>query len=124
MQCSHRPIEAACPVTEMSPQKTSQSLHYWVLGGIVAGIVFGILDPKHAEAMKSLGDGFIKLIRMVIAPIIFCTVVAGVANVGDMRKLGRVGLKALVYFEVVTTVALAVGLIVVVLIKPGAGMNV
>jgi aerobic C4-dicarboxylate transport protein len=123
---SNRAVEGAGAVmtTQQHEQKTSQSLHYWVLGGIIAGIVFGVLDPKHAEAMKPLGDGFIKLIRMVIAPIIFCTVVAGVANVGDMRKLGRVGLKALVYFEVVTTIALAVGLIVVVLVKPGAGMNV
>jgi aerobic C4-dicarboxylate transport protein len=74
--------------------------------------------------MKPLGDGFIKLIRMVIAPIIFCTVVAGVANVGDMRKLGRVGVKALLYFEVVTTLALGTGFAVVSLIRPGAGMNV
>jgi aerobic C4-dicarboxylate transport protein len=103
---------------------TSQTLHYWVLAGIVGGILFGLVDPHHAEAMKPLGDGFIKLIRMVIAPIIFCTVVAGVANVGDLRKLGRVGLKSLLYFEVVTTLALGVGLIVVLLVKPGAGMNV
>ena len=100
------------------------SLHYWVLGGIVAGIVFGFVDPHHAEAMKPLGDGFIKLIRMVIAPIIFCTVVAGVANVGDMKKLGRVGIKSLLYFEVVTTIALAIGLLVVTVVKPGAAMHV
>lgn len=74
--------------------------------------------------MKPLGDGFIKLIRMVIAPIIFCTVVTGVANVGDMRKLGRVGIKALLYFEVVTTLALGMGLVVVTIVRPGVGMNV
>jgi aerobic C4-dicarboxylate transport protein len=101
-----------------------QTLHLWVLAGILCGVLFGFVDPRHAEQMKPLGDGFIKLIRMVIAPIIFCTVVTGVANVGDMRKLGRVGIKALLYFEVVTTLALATGLIVVTLVRPGAGMNV
>jgi aerobic C4-dicarboxylate transport protein len=108
---------------DMAP-KGNQTLHLWVLAGIVGGIVFGLVDPHHAAEMKPLGDGFIKLIRMVIAPIIFCTVVAGVANVGDMRKLGRVGIKALLYFEVVTTLALGTGLIVVTLVQPGAGMNV
>lgn len=101
-----------------------QTLHLWVLAGIVGGVAFGLVDPAHAEKMKPLGDGFIKLIRMVIAPIIFCTVVTGVANVGDMRKLGRVGIKALLYFEVITTLALGIGLIVVTLVHPGAGMNV
>lgn len=109
---------------QAAQQKTGQSLHYWVLGGIIAGILFGIVDPHHAEQMKPLGDGFIKLIRMIIAPIIFCTVVVGVANVGDMGKLGRVGLKALLYFEVVSTIALVTGFIVVSLARPGAGMNV
>jgi aerobic C4-dicarboxylate transport protein len=111
------------PAQEAAP-KGSQTLHLWVLAGIIGGILFGLVDPAHAAAMKPLGDGFIKLIRMVIAPIIFCTVVAGVANVGDMRKLGRVGIKALLYFEVVTTLALGTGLIVVTLVRPGAGMNV
>ena len=74
--------------------------------------------------MKPLGDGFIKLIKMVIAPIIFCTVVHGIASMQDMSKVGRVGLKALIYFEVVTTLALIVGLIVVNTLQPGVGMNV
>src|SRR3954465_6027100 len=104
--------------------RTNQTLHYWVLAGIVFGVLYGLVDPPHAEKMRPLGDGFIKLIRMVIAPIIFCTVVTGVANVGDMRKLGRVGIKALLYFEVVTTLALGTGFAVVSLIRPGAGMNV
>lgn len=108
----------------MTGTTKKQTLHLWVLGGIIAGVLFGFLDPHHAEAMKPLGDGFIKLIRMVIAPIIFCTVVTGVANVGDMRKLGRVGIKSLLYFEVVTTLALGIGLIVVTIVRPGAGMNV
>jgi aerobic C4-dicarboxylate transport protein len=109
---------------ETKAPKSSQALHWWVLAGIVGGVVFGLIDPAHAEQMKPLGDGFIKLIRMVIAPIIFCTVVTGVANVGDLRKLGRVGIKALLYFEVITTLALAAGLIVVTVVHPGAGMNV
>jgi aerobic C4-dicarboxylate transport protein len=74
--------------------------------------------------MKPLGDGFIKLIRMMIAPIIFFTVVVGIASIGDMKKLGRVGLKSLLYFEVLTTVALLIGLVVVKIVQPGAGMNV
>jgi aerobic C4-dicarboxylate transport protein len=110
--------------TEAKTPKSRQTLHLWVLAGIIGGVGFGLIDPSHAEKMKPLGDGFIKLIRMVIAPIIFCTVVTGVANVGDMRKLGRVGIKALLYFEVITTLALGTGLIVVMLVRPGAGMNV
>jgi aerobic C4-dicarboxylate transport protein len=110
--------------TAANKPRASQTLHLWVLAGIVCGVAFGLIAPSQAEKMKPLGDAFIKLIRMVIAPIIFCTVVAGVANVGDMRKLGRVGIKALLYFEVVTTLALGTGLIVVTLVKPGAGMNV
>ena len=74
--------------------------------------------------MKPLGDAFIKLIKMIIAPIIFCTVVHGIASMEDMKKVGRVGLKALIYFEVVTTIALIIGLIVVNILQPGAGMNV
>ncbi len=74
--------------------------------------------------MKPLGDGFIKLIKMMIAPIIFCTVVHGIASMDDMKKVGRVGLKALIYFEVTTTLALIVGLVVVNVLQPGAGMNV
>ncbi len=108
----------------MIDTRNKQTLHWWVLAGIVLGVAFGFIDPSGAARMKPLGDGFIKLIRMVIAPIVFCTVVTGVANVGDMRKLGRVGIKALLYFEVVTTLALCAGLIVVTLVRPGAGMNV
>src|SRR5271165_2798811 len=100
-----------------------QTLHFQVFVGIVLGIALGIVFPKTAESMKPLGDGFIKLIRMVIAPIIFCTVVVGIANVGDMRKLGRIGVKALLYFEVVSTLSLVIGLIVVSVFQPGAGIN-
>jgi aerobic C4-dicarboxylate transport protein len=99
------------------------TLHFQVLAGIIIGIVLGVFYPKTGEAMKPFGDGFIKLIRMVIAPIIFCTVVVGIANVGDMKKLGRIGVKALVYFEAVSTLALIIGLVVVTVFQPGAGIN-
>jgi len=104
--------------------KFYRSLYFRVILGIVLGVVLGVIYPHTAESMKPLGDGFIKLIRMMIAPIIFFTVVVGIANIGDMKKLGRVGLKALAYFEVVTTAALLIGLTVVKTVQPGAGMNV
>jgi aerobic C4-dicarboxylate transport protein len=99
-------------------------LYVQVLTAIVLGVLLGHFYPHLGEAMKPLGDGFIKLIKMLIAPIIFCTVVHGIASMEDMKKVGRVGLKALIYFEVLTTVALIVGLIVVNILQPGVGMNV
>ena len=99
------------------------TLYFRVIAGIVAGIALGSFYPATGEMMKPFGDGFIKLIRMMIAPVIFLTVVTGIARIGDMRKLGRVGLKALLYFEVVTTVALFVGFAVVKVVQPGAGIN-
>jgi aerobic C4-dicarboxylate transport protein len=99
-------------------------LYVQVLTAIVIGVLLGHFFPQIGEQMKPLGDGFIKLIKMLIAPIIFCTVVHGIASMEDMKKVGRVGLKALIYFELVTTLALVVGLVVVNLLAPGAGMNV
>ena len=99
-------------------------LYFQVLTAIVIGVLLGYFYPHAGEQMKPLGDGFIKLIKMLIAPIIFCTVVHGIASMEDMKKVGRVGLKALIYFEVVTTLALIVGLVVVNVLQPGAGMNV
>jgi aerobic C4-dicarboxylate transport protein len=99
-------------------------LYVQVLFAIIIGVLLGIYDPGIATAMKPLGDGFVKLIKMIIAPVIFCTVVAGIAGMQDMKKVGRVGGKALLYFEVVSTFALAIGLLVANLIKPGAGFNV
>src|SRR5947207_4422712 len=99
-------------------------LYVQVLTAIVIGALLGHFYPHIGEAMKPLGDGFIKLIKTLIAPIIFCTVVHGIASMEDMKKVGRVGLKALIYFEVVTTLALIVGLVVVNALQPGAGMNV
>ena len=100
------------------------SLYVQVLTAIAVGIALGHFYPQLGEQMKPLGDAFIKMIKMIIAPIIFCTVVHGIASMQDMKKVGRVGLKALVYFEVLTTIALIVGLIVVNTLQPGAGMNV
>ena len=94
-----------------------------VFVAIVAAVVLGELDPKLALEMRPLGDLFIKLIRMAIAPIVFLCVSTGVARIGDVRKVGRIGLKALIYFELVTTLALAIGLASVFIFKPGVGVN-
>src|SRR5579862_7752827 len=105
-------------------RKFYRSLYFRVILGILLGVALGAFYPNAGASMKPLGDGFIKLIRMMIAPIIFFTVVVGIAGIGDMKKLGRVGVKALLYFEVVTTAALLIGLAVVKMVQPGAGMNV
>jgi len=99
------------------------SLYFRVILGVIAGLALGYFWPSAGVAMKPLGDGFIKLIRMMIAPLIFFTVIIGIASIGDMKKLGRVGLKALAYFEVVTTLALGIGLAVVTIVEPGRGIN-
>ena len=99
-------------------------LYVQVLFAIVAGVLLGVFYPELGTKMKPLGDGFIKLIKMIIAPVIFCTVVAGIAGMQDMKKVGRVGGKALLYFEVVSTFALVIGLMVANIVKPGAGFNV
>lgn len=99
-------------------------LYVQVLTAIAIGVLLGYFYPHVGEQMKPLGDGFIKLIKMLIAPIIFCTVVHGIASMEDLKKVGRVGLKALIYFEVLTTLALIVGLVIVNVLQPGTGMNV
>lgn len=99
-------------------------LYVQVLIAIAIGILLGHYYPTAAVAMKPLGDGFIKLIKMIIAPIIFCTVVLGIAGMDDMKKVGRVGGKTMLYFEIVSTLALFIGLLIVNVVKPGAGMNV
>jgi aerobic C4-dicarboxylate transport protein len=98
-------------------------LYFQVIVAIAIGVTMGYFYPAMATAMKPLGDGFIKLIKMMIAPIIFTTVALGIAKVGDMKKVGRVGLKALIYFEVVSTLALVIGLVVVNFVRPGVGIN-
>jgi aerobic C4-dicarboxylate transport protein len=99
-------------------------LYVQVLAAITIGVLLGHFYPHLGEQMKPLGDGFVKLIKMLIAPIIFCTVVHGIASMEDLKKVGRVGLKALIYFELVTTLALVVGLVIVNVLQPGAGMSV
>jgi aerobic C4-dicarboxylate transport protein len=98
-------------------------LYFWVLLAIVIGGTIGYAQPATGVALKPLGDGFIALIKMLISPIIFCTVVLGIAGAGDMKKVGRVGGKALLYFEVVSTIALVIGLLVGNLVRPGEGFN-
>jgi aerobic C4-dicarboxylate transport protein len=95
-----------------------------VLIAIALGVLLGVLAPETAKAMKPVGDTFINLVKMVIGPIIFLTIVLGIANMADLKRVGKVGAKALIYFEIVTTFALAIGLIVVNVTKPGAGINV
>ena len=107
----------------MNGKKFYQHLYFQVLTAITIGICVGHFYPETGAAMKPLGDGFIKLIKMIIAPIIFCTVVTGIAGMEDMKKVGRVGAKALLYFEVLSTIALFIGLVVVSVIQPGVGMN-
>ena len=98
-------------------------LYIQVLIAIALGILLGYLQPEWGKSVKWLGDAFIALIKMMIAPIIFCTIVHGIASIGDLKKVGRVGLKALVYFEVVSTVALLIGVLVGEVVRPGAGFN-
>jgi aerobic C4-dicarboxylate transport protein len=99
-------------------------LYIQVLIAIAAGIALGYVNPDLGKQMKPLGDGFISLIKMMIAPVIFCTVVHGISSMGDLRKVGRVGVKTLLYFEVVSTVALGIGLLVGEIVQPGAGFNI
>ncbi len=117
-----QPLAPAASNAKKKPFYTS--LSWQVLFGIAVAIVLGYFKPATAIAMKPLGDGFIRLITMIIAVIIFCTVVTGIAGMEDMKKVGRVGGKALLYFEVVSTLALLLGLVVGNVVKPGAGFNV
>jgi aerobic C4-dicarboxylate transport protein len=101
-----------------------RSLYAQVLAAIAVGVAVGVLWPERGAAMRPLGDGFIKLIRMLIAPIIFTTIAVGIANMGEMKAVGRIGLRAFIYFEVVSTLALAIGLAVVNIMQPGIGLHV
>lgn len=105
-------------------KKILSTLYFQVIAAIVIGIVLGVLYPNLAASMKPLGDGFIKLIKMMITPIIFCTIVTGIASMQDTKKVGRVGIKAILYFEIISTFALIIGLLVVNLFQPGKGMNI
>jgi aerobic C4-dicarboxylate transport protein len=100
------------------------SLFFQVIVGLVAGVVLGVLAPAFAVQLKILSDAFLRLISMIVAPIVFCVVVHGIAGAGDLKKVGRVGVKALIYFEAMTTVALALGIVLGFAVKPGVGMNI
>src|ERR1700733_10942522 len=113
---------AVSPVSARSPLYSS--LFFQVIVGLVLGIILGVATPDFAISLKILSDAFLKLISMIVAPILFCVVVHGIAGAGDLKKVGRVGGKALLYFEVMTTVALIVGLILAFVFAPGDGMNI
>lgn len=115
-------IVAAAPAAERKPLYAS--LFVQVLVALILGIILGAVVPDFAISLKILSDAFLKLISMIVAPIVFCVVVHGIAGAGDLKKVGRVGVKALVYFETMTTVALVVGLILAYLFGPGHGMNI
>ncbi|NPT53464.1 C4-dicarboxylate transporter DctA [Paraburkholderia elongata] len=104
--------------------KFFNSLFGRVVIALVAGIVIGAVFPHFAQSLRPLGDGFLKLIKMVIGPIVFCVVVSGMAHAGDLRKVGRVGLKAVIYFEIMTTIALVIGAVLAYATRPGVGMNI
>jgi aerobic C4-dicarboxylate transport protein len=110
------------PVSSRAP--LYNSLFVQVVAGLVLGIILGMAAPDFAVSLKILSDAFLKLIQMIVAPIVFCVVVHGIAGAGDLKKVGRVGLKALIYFEVMTTIALIVGLVLAFLFAPGHGMNI
>jgi aerobic C4-dicarboxylate transport protein len=101
-----------------------RSLYAQVITAVILGALLGHFQPHAGAAMKPFGDGFIKLVKMLIVPIVFCTVVTGIAKMGDLGKVGRVGLKGIVYFELLSTVALAIGLVIANVFRPGAGMNI
>src|SRR5258708_14069831 len=113
-------ISAAAPIAR---KPLYASVFVQVLAGLLLGIVLGMAAPDFAVSLKILSDTFLKLISMIVAPIVFCVVVHGIAGAGDLKKVGRVGVKALLYFEVMTTVALIVGLLLAFLFGPGHGMN-
>ena len=104
--------------------KFLKNLYIQVLLAIILGVVLGVFAPGFAEELKPLGDGFIKLIKMMIAPIIFCTIVTGIAGMENMKTAGRIGLKAIIYFEIVSTLALIIGLVIVDIAQPGTGMHI
>jgi len=114
----------AAATTTAAPKPLWKSLYFQVIVAIILGVLLGHFFPQTGEAMKPLGDGFIKLIKMIIAPIIFCTIVVGIAGMEDMKKVGKTGGYALLYFEIVSSIALVVGLVIVNTVQPGAGMNV
>ena len=121
-------VECSAQFVSLSPlhviSRLLRNLTFQVLVAVSLGILLGVVAPDTAKSLKPLGDTFINLVKMVITPIIFLTIVHGIASMADLRKLGRVGGKALLYFELVSTLALAIGLIIVNVTKPGAGLDI
>jgi aerobic C4-dicarboxylate transport protein len=117
-------VTSAVVSTSSSRSPIYKSLFVQVVVALVLGIVLGMATPTFAVGLKFFSDAFLKLISMIVAPIVFCVVVHGIAGAGDLKKVGRVGGKALLYFEVMTTVALAVGLVLAYVVRPGVGMNI
>ena len=118
------PMSAESRPLPPAPVPIYRSLFVQVLAALVLGIVLGMMAPTFAVELKILSDAFLKLISMIVAPIVFCVVVHGIAGAGDLKKVGRVGVKALIYFEGMTTVALIVGLTLALVVGPGHGMNI
>jgi aerobic C4-dicarboxylate transport protein len=112
------------PESKVIDRARTRRLYLLVIVAIALGVAYGLIAPETAAKLKPLGDGFIKLIKMTIAPLIFCTVVVGIAGMKSMKAVGKAGGLAILYFEVMSTVALVVGLVIVNLVKPGAGMNI
>ncbi|WP_354004834.1 dicarboxylate/amino acid:cation symporter [Olivibacter sp. 47] len=108
----------------MTMRKLLKSLYFQVIIAIIIGVLIGHYYPKVGESLKPLGDGFIKLVKMIIAPLIFCTVVLGIAGMQNVKKVGKVGLTAIIYFEVMTSIALLLGMAIVNILQPGTGMNI
>src|SRR6201990_1871894 len=118
------PTDTPSPAVAHHHQPWYKILYIQVLIAIFLGILIGHFNPDLGKQLKPLGDGFIALIKMMIAPVIFCTVVHGISSMGDLKRVGRVGLKSLIYFETVSTVALAMGLLVGEVLQPGNGFNI
>src|ERR1700750_1307105 len=113
------------PVQRPKPKRRFyEDLSFQVFFGIIIGVAVGHYWPDIGKSMQPLGDAFIRIIQMVVGPVIFCSVCSGIANAGDMKKVGRVAIKALIYFEVITSLALVIGLVTINLLQPGAGMNI
>jgi aerobic C4-dicarboxylate transport protein len=130
MRTTHDPCkpgathDSSCDPADRPSLPWYRILYVQVLIAIALGVLIGYFYPALGKQLKPLGDGFIALIKMMIAPVIFCTVVHGISSMGDLKRVGRVGLKALIYFETVSTVALAVGLLVGRTLQPGRGFNI
>lgn len=124
MTTSQLPADGIAAAPRARHKKWYQHLYTQVLIAVILGILLGHYYPELGTAMKPLGDNFLKLVKLMVAPLIFCTVVHGIASMSDMKSVGRVGLKALIYFEVMTTIALALGIVAVNVMQPGVGMHI